>query len=137
MDKSFMVFLAIGFAFFYVVTTYIGEIQEEDENYQNSAYQEAAKYEKYNAIDSIGQSILDVSGADTATQIAAWNNSMLKEDFLMLFPSFDEMKHFINDRVKGKTLQDKLMSTVSGVEDKFFSGTMDEDQAKSTLGSLK
>ncbi len=137
MDKSFMVFIVLGIGFLYFVTTFVGDIQEEDEQYQNSEYNEARKYDKYKTVDSIGQSILDLTGADAKTQVAAWNSSQLKEEFLELFPDFSEMKLFVGDRVRGKVLQDKLTSTVNQVEDKFFSGAMTAEEAKRTLGSLK
>lgn len=137
MDKSFMIFIAIGIGFLYFITTFVGDIQEEDEQYQNSEYNEARKYDKYKTVDSIGQSILDLTGADAKTQVATWNSSLLKEEFLELFPNFSEMKLFVDDRINGKILQDKLTTTVNKVEDKFFSGEMTAEQAKHTLGSLK
>lgn len=63
-----------------------------------------------------------MTGADVKTQLGAWNNSLLKDEFLDLFPDFTEMKNFINDRVRGKILKDKLTKTVTTIEDKFFSG---------------
>ena len=137
MDKSFMIFIGLGIGFLYFITTFVGDIQEEDEQYQNSEYNEARKYDKYKTVDSIGQSILDLTGADAKTQVATWNSSLLKEEFLELFPNFSEMKLFVDDRINGKILQDKLTTTVNKVEDKFFSGEMTAEQAKHTLGSLK
>jgi len=137
MDKSLMIFIALGMGFLYFVTNFIGGIQAEDEAYQNKDYNQERKYDKYQGVDSIGQGILDLTGADAKTQLAAWNNSMLKDEFLENFPNFDEMKHFVNDRIRGKLLQDKLNNTINTIEDKFFSGTMDAEQAKRELSSLK
>jgi hypothetical protein len=137
MDKSFMIFVALGMGFLYFVTTFIGDIQAEDEAYQNKDYNQERKYDQYQSVDSIGQGILDLTGADAKTQLGAWNSSMLKEEFLDLFPRFDEMKDFANDRIRGKILQDKLIQTLNTIEDKFFSGTMDSEQAKRELSELK
>jgi len=137
MDKSLMFFIAIGLGFLYFVTTFVGDIQAEDEAYQNNGYNQEHIYDKYQAVDSIGQGILDLTGADAKTQLGAWNQSMLKDEFLELFPRFDEMKSFAKDRIRGKILQDKLMSTVNSIEDKFFSGTMSAEQAKRELSELK
>ena len=137
MDKSLMIFIALGMGFLYFVTNFIGGIQAEDEAYQNKDYNQERKYDKYQGVDSIGQGILDLTGADAKTQLAAWNNSMLKDEFLENFPNFDEMKHFVNDRIRGKLLQDKLNNTINRIEDKFFSGTMDAEQAKRELSVLK
>ena len=132
-----MIFLAIGMGFLYFVTTFVGDIQAEDEAYQNNDYNQERVYDKYQAVDSIGQGILDLTGADDKTQLGAWNSSMLKEEFLELFPRFDEMKVFVNDRIRGKMLQDKLTNTINKIEDKFFSGTMGAEQAKRELSELK
>lgn len=137
MDKSFMIFVALGMGFLYFVTTFIGDIQAEDEAYQNNDYNQERQYDQYQSVDSIGQGILDLTGTDAKTQLGAWNSSMLKEEFLDLFPRFDEMKNFTNDRIRGKILQDKLTQTLNMIEDKFFSGTMDSEQAKRELSELK
>ena len=47
------------------------------------------------------------------------------------------MKNFVNDRIRGKLLQDKLTHTINTIEDKFFSGTISAEQAKRELSSLK
>ena len=137
MDKSFMVFLAVGIGFFYVITTYVGDIQKEDEMYQNRAYQDEHKYDQYYTTDSIGQDIIDVTLADPKMQLEAWNQSQLKNEFLELFPDFDTMKAFIKNRVRGEQLIQKLSSKVNEVEDKFFSGTMSAEQAKRALENIK
>lgn len=137
MDKGFMLFIAIGGGFLYFVINYIGGIQEEDESYQNNDYNQERKYDQYKTVDSIGQSMLDLTSADAKTQVAVWNSSLLKEEFTALFPNFSEMKFFLDDRIRGKILHDKLTKKINNIEDKFFSGTIDAEQAKKELGSLK
>jgi hypothetical protein len=137
LDKSMMVFIAIGIGFYYVVTHYVGDIQKEDEVYQNSAYQDEHKYDQYYTTDSIGQDIIDATLADPATQVEVWNRSPLKSEFLEIFPDFDTMKGFIKNRVRGEPLVHKLLQNVSNVEDRFFSGTMNAEQAKRALENIK
>ena len=137
MDKSFMIFLAVGIAFFYVVTTYVGDIQKEDEVYQNSEYKQEHKYDQYKTTDSIGEEILDVTSADHETQVEAWNHSSLKQEFLDIFPDFDTMKTFVKNRVRGEYLIGRLTDQISKVEDAFFSGSMNAEQAKRALENLK
>ncbi len=137
MDKSMMVFIAVGIGFFYVVTTYVGDIQKEDDRLQNSGYEQEHKFDQYYTEDSIGEKILDVTLADPQTQVAAWNKSPLKQEYLELFPDFDTMRTFIKNRVRGKVLTDKLNKQIQDVEDKFFSGAIDAEAAKRTLGQLK
>lgn len=136
MDKSLMIFIAVGVGFLYFITNFVGEIQEDD-NLQNSEYKEKHKYDAYHNVDSIGQEILDVTDAATSVQVAAWNASMLKKDFLLLFPDFSEMKVFVDERVRGKVLKEKLINSLNDAEDKYFSGAMNAEQAKRSLETLK
>ena len=137
MDKSLMFFVAVGLGFFYLVTNFVGDIQAEDDAYANNDYKQEHKYDAYNKVDSVGQNILDVSGTDAATQLGAWKSSMLKREFLDLFPDFSEMKIFIHERVKGKILQEKLIEKVTEVEDRYFSGSISAEDAKHELDTLQ
>lgn len=136
MDKSLMIFIAVGVGFLYFITNFVGEIQEDD-NLQNSEYKEKHKYDAYHNVDSIGQEILDVTDAATSVQVAAWNASMLKKDFLLLFPDFSEMKVFVDERVRGKVLKEKLINSLNDAEDKYFSGKMNAEEVKRSLETLK
>ena len=136
MDKSLMIFIAIGVGFLYFITNFVSDIQEDD-NLQNSEYKEKHKYDAYQSVDSIGREILDLTGASASVQVAAWNSSQLKEDFLTLFPDFSEMKIFVEERVRGDALKEKLIHTIDDVENKYFSGNLDAEGAKRRLGSLK
>jgi len=137
MDKSFIVFALVGLGFLYFVTNFVGDIQEEDEIYRNNAYEQEHKYDKYKTVDAVGQDILNLLGADAGTQVAAWNESSLKNEFLLLFPDFGDMKNFVKDRIKGDALSTKLLAQIKSVEDKFFAGSIGADQAKLELSSLK
>jgi len=137
MDKGLLIFVAVGIGFLYFITNFIGEIQEEDDRYQNQEYQEKHKYDQYHTVDSIGREILDLTGADDITQMAAWKESRLKQEFLALFPDFDEMKKFAKERIRGKVLETKLFHKINEVEGSYFSGTMNGEQAKRELGMLK
>jgi len=137
MDKTFLVFVVIGIGFLYFVTNFVGGIQKEDEQYRNKGYEQEHKYDAYAGVDSVGRNVLNLLGADANTQVSAWNESKLKEEFLALFPDFDEMKKFANERINGDPLKTKLQAQILSVEDKFFSGSMTADQAKQALGSLK
>ncbi len=137
MDKSFLVFIAIGIGFLYFVTNFVGDIQEEDEKYSNKAYEQEHKYDKYKTVDGVGQDILNLLGTDAGTQVAAWNESKIKDEFILLFPDFGDMKNFVKDRIIGDALQTKLLTQVNSVEDRYFSGGITAEQAKQELGSLK
>lgn len=136
-DKSLILYIAIGIGFFYVVTTYVSDIQAEDDRYRNNAYKQQHQYDKYQTTDSVGEIVLEVSELDAAKQVSAWNESPLKPKWLALFPDFSAMKMFVTDQVHGEPLVSKLTKTVDEAEDKYFSGTLNVEGAKRLLGSLK
>ena len=137
MDKSFLVFIVIGIGFLYVITHFIGDIQEEDDKYQNKDYVQEHRYDKYQKVDSVGRNILNLLGTDAGTQVAAWNETGLKEEYMALFPDFGGMKNFVKERIKGDALSAKLLKKTSAVEDKFFSGSITAEEAKQELSVLK
>ena len=137
MDKSFLIFVAIGIGFLYFITNFVGDIQEEDDRYRNRAYDQKHKYDKYKSVDSVGQEVLNLLGTSAGTQVAAWNVSDLKDEFILLFPDFGDMKNFVRDRIQGDALSTKLLVQIKSVEDRFFAGTITAEQAKQELGRVK
>ena len=133
MDKSLFIFIAVGIGFLYFINSFVADIQEEDDKYQNKEYQQKHQYDQYLSVDSIGREILDLTGADATIQMTAWKKSGLKEEFLTLFPDFSEMKKFVKERTRGDALQAELFKTIDDVEGKYFSGTMNVEQAKRAL----
>jgi len=137
MDKSFLLYVLVGLGFIYLVTTYVGDIQSEDEVYRNNEYEQKHKYDAYKSVDSVGRQVLNVTGVDPQTQISAWNEGSLKQEFLDLYPDFALMKDFINNRVTGEPIKSKLLKLVDDTETKFFSGELTTEQAKHALKSFK
>ncbi len=137
MDKSLFVFVFIGLSALYLVTHFMGEVESEDDNYKNNTYKVEHQYTQYQREDSVGRPILVVNDIDKKVQVAAWNASPLKVEFLGLFPKYTEMKTLIQERIRGDYLQKKLIGIVNDVEGKFFSGSINTEQAKRTLDSLK
>lgn len=137
MDKSLLIFIAIGIGFLYFITDFVGDIQEEDERFTNSEYNAEHKYDKYLSVDSVGQLMLQVTDEDEGLQVAAWQSSTLKQEFLELFPDYNEMKTFVKRRVRGDFIVKKLLGKIDEVESNFFSGTLNVENAKRTLDTLK
>lgn len=137
MDKSLFLFIAIGLGFLYFITSFIGDIQKEDDKYQNSAYQQKHQYDQYQSVDSIGQIILDLTQVDLKKQVDAWNASTLKNDFLNHFPDFSAMKIFVKERIRGERFQEKLIKNIDIVEGKYISGEISTEVAKRELDLLK
>ncbi len=136
MDKSLFFFILIGIGFLYVITNFVGDIQQ-DEKFQNEEYVQKHQYDQYQSVDSIGREILDMTDTPESIQVQAWNNSKLKTEFLELFPDFSEMKIFVKERLRGEILQAKLIASIDSVESQYFSGKMNAEQAKRELSLLK
>ncbi|HQS72785.1 MAG TPA: hypothetical protein PLH07_07555 [Sulfurovum sp.] len=136
MDKSLLIFIAIGVGFLYFTTHFIGGIQEDDK-FQSEDYKKKHQFDHFQAVDSIGRQILDVTGSTPDIQMQAWNSSPLKKELLALFPDFSGMKTYIGERVRGEALKVKLVNAVNEAEGKYFSGTMDAEEVKRTLDTLK
>jgi hypothetical protein len=135
MDKGLLFFIIIGAGLSFLLINFINGLQDEVNHHEKS--QKPNPYEQYQSIDSIGESIIDVTGADTKTQLAAWNASPLKVDFLNHFPNFYMMKEFAQERVSGDILQSKLIKKIDEVENKFIGGELSGEEAKKSLSSLQ
>lgn len=138
MDKAFFIYVLIGIGFFYVVTHFVNDIQEEEDSYKSPTYLNEHRYDKYMSRDTVDRPILNLRGADSATQVAAWNNSHLKNELIELLPNFDQMKMFIEERIHGgDALQQKLEKLLKSIDDRYISGIMTIEEAKYELGTLK
>jgi hypothetical protein len=137
MDKSLLVFIAIGVAFIYFITNFVGDIQKEDEKFRNTGYEQKHQYDAYMGKDSIGRDILDLTSASPAIQMKVWNSSQLKEEMLANFPDFSLMKLFVKERVRGEEFQEKLLKHIDHVELQYFSGKLDPENAKRALEEFK
>ena len=136
MDRSFLAYMAIGIGFIYLITNFIGDIQESDENLRNSAYDQKHQFSQYYGKDSIGRDVLNLYGVDVQMQISAWNESKLREEYVEFFPDFSEMNKFVKERVNAKELSAKLAKQLTDIEDRFLVGTVSMEQAKIELGKL-
>ena len=137
MDKNLLMYIAAGVLFMYLISNFVNDLQNEDENLQSSSYQKKHAQDKFIKKDSIGQTIIDVEGEPESVQISAWNQSKLRYELIEYFPDFDTMKLFAKDRVKGDALQKKLLKHIDTIEKRFFSGEIDAEKAKKELETLK
>jgi hypothetical protein len=137
MDKSFIVFLAVGIGFFYVITNFVGDIEKDDGYPTTSMEEEAHKYDKYMSVDSIGRDIIVVDALDRDTQIKVWNRSEVRDEFLDFFPEFDEMRKIIKERVSAEDFREYLIDKVDSVETSFLNGDITSDDALKKLQNLR
>ena len=132
MDKSLLFYIIVGMGFAHIVTSFVGDIQDRDDKSPKEV-----GFAQYNMIDSVGDTVLDLTDVDPATQLTVWHKSSMKDDFLDLFPNFIEMKMFVKERLRGKMLIAKITKKLNDTEDKYFSGEVTAEQAKRELGLLK
>jgi len=137
MDKSFMIFIAIGIGFFYLITNFVGDIEKDDGYPTTSLEQQEHKYDKYISSDNVGRIILTVNGISRKEQIEAWNHSSIKVDFMSFYPDFDEMKNVIKERVMTQDFRDYLLKQVTTIERKFLGGKIDTEQAQRELEQIR
>ena len=135
MDKGLLMFLAIGLIAIYLATNFIGDIQDDGEK-QRGTYKKENQYEQYQSVDIVGDAILDVQNIDEKKQLEVWNQSPLKQEFIALFPNFDAMKRYVNDKIRGDALQNKLLKRIDNVEIQFISGTLSGEQSKSKINAI-
>ncbi len=136
MDKSLFIFILIGIGFLYFITNFVGDIQKEDEVYQNSGYQQEHRFDKYYTTDSIGDTVLDLTDASEKEQKEAWQASPLRQEFLSFYPDFSMMKQFVRERTRGSSFQDKMLKNIKKIEEQFLSGKINAEQAKRMLGTI-
>ncbi|MBD3789560.1 MAG: hypothetical protein IE885_04210 [Campylobacterales bacterium] len=137
MDKTFILYVAVGLAFIYFIINFLGDLQKEDDKLSNQSFRIEHQYDKYQEKDSIGRDILVLSDVDEKTQIEAWQKSKLKKEFLELFPDFDEMKRFVKERIRGDEFKQKLLKTINETETGYFGGSLNAEDAKKKLDTLK
>jgi hypothetical protein len=137
MDKNLLIFIAVGIVFMYFVSNFVTELQKEDEELQSTSFHKKHGIDKFMKEDSIGQTILDVEGEPAKVQIAAWNQSRLKNELIEYFPDFNTMKLFAKERVRGEALRTKLIKHIDTTEKRFFAGEIDAEKAKKELEILK
>ena len=134
MDKSMLVYLALGVVFVYVIMN-LTKIADEPDIGVNS-YQRIS-YDHYEGINSEGQIIVNFSELSNVKQIDAWKGHPLRKEWMHLFPDFPAMKSFIDTRVKGQFLHSKVMGLLNEIEKKYYSGEINMEQAKQRLGKLQ
>ncbi len=136
MDKAFLFYILIGIGFLYFMVNVEKDANASYDGDKSPAYKQEHRFDKYQAEDNVGRSILNVSRADAATQVAAWNQSTFKEEMIDLFPNFDAMKTFAKERIRGDILQHKLLDEIDRVESQYMTGKMTESQVKDALRHL-
>jgi hypothetical protein len=131
LDKGLLGFIAVGAIAVYFVTGFVDKIQDDD-GYNKSGYIEKNRDKdiQYQTLNSVGDRVLDLSLINEKKQITVWNRSEIKDEFLIIFPNFLDMKEFIKERVVGDDLQKRLIETIESIEERFIAGEISVDEGK-------
>jgi hypothetical protein len=137
-DKGILIVLAVGLGLAYLIVGFVGKLQNEDDRLisenQIQAKQDMAYYKK----DVVGNDILVFKNEmPDADKIAVWKRSSLHRVLIELFPNFSGMKEFINDRILDDDFKQKFLKYINTVEDGYFSGSLNADQAKEKIDQLE
>jgi len=136
MSQGLLIFIAIGAVLAYLLIGFIGKLEDTDERLMTEDKMILKEDRKSYRKDLAGNTILVFKGLSEAQKTAIWERSPLHKEFLELFPDFSEMKHYVNDRVFDDAFKKKLMKRIDEAETGYFSGSMDEVQAKEKLDDL-
>ncbi len=133
MDKNLIIFALVGIGFFYLITNFVNDLQDDNSKLQSESYKTKKSFERYYTTDSIGRSVLSLEGATETMQQKVWHESSLRSEMLSLFPKFEEMKAFLDDRVHGEPIKSKIKDAIDKIEDDFLTGKISSDEAKRRL----
>ncbi len=137
MSRNMIIIAGVGAGFFYLITNFVGTVQQDDVRYQNEAYKVDHQFDQYQSTDSIGRKILYFTGDHPDQEMAAWNRSSLKQEFLEIFPDFKYLKLFVKERTRGEHFQQRHLRNIEEVEGEFLSGEITAEQAKRKIDLLK
>ena len=88
-------------------------------------------------VDENGREVLQLHTLSMQEKKNLWNNSLLKEDMLALFPNFSEMEYFIKNQVEDDGLfKEKFLSHIGAVQEAYIGGIISEDRAKERLSNF-
>ncbi|WP_456431085.1 hypothetical protein [Nitratifractor sp.] len=133
MFKGFIALLLVGGAFAYFVFHFVGDIQNDDSYGGASTSVDTKNLQQYYVKDALGEPVLSVGTLPLDKAKTIWRNSPLREEMLELFPHFDQMKTFVDNRINPSPFKDALRKHIETVEDLFLSGKIDSQEARARL----
>ena len=137
MLKGFVILLLIGISFAYFVFNFVGDVEESDPNSYVSKNQKKAKeWAKYYTKDVLGQPVLNLKGASLKTAKEVWKDSQLRLEMLEVFPNFEGMREFVEERLKDSPFREYLLQKIDKIESAFQEGSIDSARAKKMLTDL-
>jgi hypothetical protein len=125
-----------GAIVFFILLTVIGKFKSEDNRLMNEKELQAQEDQKGYRSDVVGDMVLIKIDAPLSKRVDIWKRSPIHEDFMGMFPKFGDMKLFVDDRIKDDELKAVIIKNLNSVEDDFFSGSVDEFDAKERIDKI-
>ena len=127
-----------GVVIFIIVSWLTGFVNELNEDVDVSyGFHEKALVtgdKSHYTVDTNGREVLQLHTLSMQEKKNLWNNSLLKEDMLTLFPNFSEIEYFVNNQVEDDGLfKEKLLNHIRAVQEAYIGGSLSDEQAKLKL----
>lgn len=126
-------FLFLGSVFFITQSNIPLQLFDKISGEKTTGYISKNDTSEYEFKNYYGDISLNVSSLELEKQLDIWLKSTIKDDFLDLFPDFDELRNFVKERIVGKELSEIILNKISTVEDNYISGSLDLISAKKQL----
>jgi len=128
--------LVAGAIVFFILLMGIKKFKSEDERLMSKQELLAKEDQKGYRSDVVGDMVLIKIDAPLGKRVDIWKRSPIHEDFMQMFPKFGDMKLFVDDRIKDDELKALIIKKLNSVEDDFFSGSVDEFEAKERIDKI-
>ncbi len=130
-----MIFVVVGAFFAYFLLGYVknSEGQKDDTVFVDagSKYGNDPKKRHGTYTHSV-----DFTGVEEWRQADKWQQSLLHEEFMRLFPDFQSMREFAKSNIIGDSFKEKLVSKIDQVESDFYENKIDKNEALGELDNL-
>jgi hypothetical protein len=136
MSQGLIIFVAIGALLAYILVNFVGDLEEEDDRLLTQEKMIKKQDQKYYQTDVVGQTVLVFKTIPMSQKIAVWKRSPLYQEFLQLVPNFEEMRHFVEDRIVDKEFSKMMLKTIDSIEDDYFSGNITQVEIRERLEAI-
>ena len=135
MIKGMMVILAIGAAFIYFsINMYNTAAEENDE--VRWAGDPQGRYSQYYREDVTGDPVLDLNSLSMDRAKAIWKEVGTREAILSTLPDFELAKTEAANQIAEGPFRNKVIDTLKRLQEKFLTGEITLEQARTQLTNL-
>ena len=136
MLKGMMVIAAIGAAFIYFSINMYNTAADEDQRTEWAGNPEG-RYSQYYRKDITGDPVLDLNDLSMDRALAIWREVGTLQSILMVLPDFETAKTEAANQVAEGAFRTKVIETLTRLQEKFLTGDITLEQARTQLTTLK